>query len=280
MMVRAAAVRVHRAVHRRARSPGTASGRWPPNCRSRSPPVPRARRRRAAGQVAMTAELRHFIEGVLLVLAALLPIVNPLGGAPVFLALTANVDDATRSLLARKVAVNGVLPADGVGVRRRLRAGILRAVGAGRADRGRARRLQPRVGAAQGRRDARRREGGLRHRRRRHRDARVLSVDAAADGGTRLHLGRHHDRRQSSDHRALVSRGGGDVRSSASSSSASPCMRATGTRAAWAEFLGRTGTAVVLRLSAFILLCIGVQIVWNGADALLGISGAPRGRLP
>ena len=33
--------------------------------------------------------------------------------------------------------------------------------------------------------------------------------------------------------------------------------------------LGPTGTAVLLRLSAFILLCIGVQIIWNGASALL-----------
>ena len=34
--------------------------------------------------------------------------------------------------------------------------------------------------------------------------------------------------------------------------------------------LGETGTTVVIRLSAFLLLCIGVQIVWNGAKALLG----------
>jgi multiple antibiotic resistance protein len=33
--------------------------------------------------------------------------------------------------------------------------------------------------------------------------------------------------------------------------------------------LGPTGLAVVLRLSAFILLCIGVQIMWNGIDTLL-----------
>ena len=32
--------------------------------------------------------------------------------------------------------------------------------------------------------------------------------------------------------------------------------------------LGPTGTAVLMRLSAFILLCIGVQITWNGASAL------------
>ncbi len=33
--------------------------------------------------------------------------------------------------------------------------------------------------------------------------------------------------------------------------------------------LGPTGTSVVTRLSAFILLCIGVQICWNGLHALL-----------
>jgi len=34
--------------------------------------------------------------------------------------------------------------------------------------------------------------------------------------------------------------------------------------------LGETGTTVVIRLSAFLLLCIGVQIIWNGINALLG----------
>ena len=33
--------------------------------------------------------------------------------------------------------------------------------------------------------------------------------------------------------------------------------------------LGPTGTGVAMRLSAFILLCIGVQITWNGVRALL-----------
>jgi multiple antibiotic resistance protein len=39
--------------------------------------------------------------------------------------------------------------------------------------------------------------------------------------------------------------------------------------------LGPTGTGVVVRLSAFILLCIGVQICWNGIHALI-VSGFPR----
>ena len=33
--------------------------------------------------------------------------------------------------------------------------------------------------------------------------------------------------------------------------------------------LGETGTSVLVRLSAFIVLCIGVQIVWTGASGLL-----------
>jgi len=33
--------------------------------------------------------------------------------------------------------------------------------------------------------------------------------------------------------------------------------------------LGETGTAIIIRLSSFLLVCIGVQIVWNGMNALL-----------
>jgi multiple antibiotic resistance protein len=32
--------------------------------------------------------------------------------------------------------------------------------------------------------------------------------------------------------------------------------------------LGKTGTNVVVRLSAFIMLCIGIEILWNGYSAL------------
>ena len=34
--------------------------------------------------------------------------------------------------------------------------------------------------------------------------------------------------------------------------------------------LGQRGTQVVMRLSAFILFCIGIQIIWNGYGALTG----------
>jgi multiple antibiotic resistance protein len=36
-----------------------------------------------------------------------------------------------------------------------------------------------------------------------------------------------------------------------------------------AAIIGENGMSVVLRLSSFLLVCIGVQIFWNGASALL-----------
>ncbi len=41
--------------------------------------------------------------------------------------------------------------------------------------------------------------------------------------------------------------------------------------------LGATGTSVLVRLSAFILLCIGVQILWNGVSALAASLPLARG---
>lgn len=35
------------------------------------------------------------------------------------------------------------------------------------------------------------------------------------------------------------------------------------------NFIGATGTSVIVRLSAFLLFCIGIQIFWNGAAELL-----------
>jgi multiple antibiotic resistance protein len=36
-----------------------------------------------------------------------------------------------------------------------------------------------------------------------------------------------------------------------------------------AELIGPTGTSIVVRLSAFLLFCIGIQVLWNGAFELL-----------
>lgn len=41
------------------------------------------------------------------------------------------------------------------------------------------------------------------------------------------------------------------------------------------RILGRTGMTVIVQLTSFLLMCIGVQILWNGASALL-ISLSPH----
>jgi multiple antibiotic resistance protein len=46
-----------------------------------------------------------------------------------------------------------------------------------------------------------------------------------------------------------------------------------------ARLLGPTATIVVTRLSAFLLLCIGVQIIWNGISGLLASVPATRSAL-
>ncbi len=48
-------------------------------------------------------------KGILLVVSALFPIVDPIGGSPVFLSLTLNYDTKTRRLLARRIAVNSLV---------------------------------------------------------------------------------------------------------------------------------------------------------------------------
>ena len=37
-----------------------------------------------------------------------------------------------------------------------------------------------------------------------------------------------------------------------------------------AELIGPTGATIIVRLSAFLLFCIGIQVLWNGAAELLG----------
>jgi multiple antibiotic resistance protein len=53
--------------------------------------------------------LVHFVAVVLLAVGALLPIVDPLGGAPIYLAMTAGLTPEERSRMAKAVAINSFL---------------------------------------------------------------------------------------------------------------------------------------------------------------------------
>jgi multiple antibiotic resistance protein len=57
----------------------------------------------------MQAGLAELFRTTLLIIGALFPIVNPLGNTPIFLSLTREFHSATRNLLARKIALNGFI---------------------------------------------------------------------------------------------------------------------------------------------------------------------------
>ena len=57
----------------------------------------------------VTEDLRHFLTALLLVVGGLLPIVNPVGSAPLFLAMTHGATEEMRAELALKVAINSFL---------------------------------------------------------------------------------------------------------------------------------------------------------------------------
>src|ERR1700760_1341789 len=50
--------------------------------------------------------VEHFLSVVLLAIAALFPIVDPLGGAPIYLAMVSTLSSADRARTARLVAIN------------------------------------------------------------------------------------------------------------------------------------------------------------------------------
>src|SRR5213076_808356 len=54
----------------------------------------------------MLIDVRQFFETLLLAVAALLPIVNPLGGAPIYLAKTSDLSPEAHTELSRRVAIN------------------------------------------------------------------------------------------------------------------------------------------------------------------------------
>lgn len=213
----------------------------------------------------MTGDLRHFIEGLLLVLAALFPIVNPFGGAPMFLAMTADVAPEIRAELARKIAINAfillvaslfvgtyVLDFFGLSVPIVQVAGGILVCAAGwellRAERplkieidGESADIATRAFYP-------------------------LTLPLTVGPGTisvAITIGAHHTQSV----RSLLLEGTADVLGALIVAiTVFVCYRYADRLL---RKLGRTGTSVLVRLSAFILLCVGVQIFWTGASALL-----------
>jgi multiple antibiotic resistance protein len=213
----------------------------------------------------MTDDLRQIIEGILLVFAALFPIVNPLGGAPIFLAMTTAYAPAERALLAWWVAVNSfilllVSVATGTYVLEFFGLSVpVVQVGGGLVVSMLGWRLLQDPGALDRPSPANAPSG-------RSLAFYPLTMPLTVGPGSisvAITIGANHPHSV----RSLLINGPAIV--------VGVTLIAVAVWVAYryadrlSRMIGATGMNVLLRLTAFILLCIGVQIVWNGASALL-----------
>jgi multiple antibiotic resistance protein len=213
----------------------------------------------------MTANLREIVEGVLLVFAALFPIVNPLGGAPIFLAMTSDYAPEERASLAWRVTVNAFVlllasVATGTYVLEFFGLSVpVVQVGGGLVVSTLGWRLLQDPSAID-------KPSHATAPRRRNLAFYPLTMPLTVGPGS-ISVAITIGANRPDSVRSLLING--------------PATLIGVTLVAGAVFvayryadrlsrmIGETGMNVLLRLSAFILLCIGVQIVWNGASALL-----------
>jgi len=207
-------------------------------------------------------------KSVLLVVSAFFPIVDPIGGSPIFLSLTADYTPQTRRLLARRIALNSLfllvgsfaigshvlsffglsLPVVQVG-------GGLIVISTGWAmlkkkdddDRGTVRRTVSSTDVL-------------------HDAFYPLTLPLTVGPGSisvAITLGANEPHQLRAGLLAIVAAAIGSAIVAAS------IYICYGYADRLAVMIGASGMNVILRLTSFLLVCIGVQIVWNGASALL-----------
>ena len=207
-------------------------------------------------------------KSILLIVSALFPIVNPIGGSPVFLLLTQDYSKESRKLLARRVAINSfillivsmvvgthILSFFGISLPVVQVGGGLIVVSTGWAmltrsdqvDRG-----QPHQAVTQ--------EDILSN------AFYPLTLPLTVGPGSisiAITLGANEPRHLGANLVALLSAAIG------AALIAVTIYICYGYSARLAAAVGPSGMNVILRLSSFLLVCIGVQILWNGVSALV-----------
>jgi len=208
-------------------------------------------------------------KSILLVVSALFPIVDPIGGAPVFLSLTLNYDRETRKLLARRIALNSfillvasftvgshVLSFFGISLPVVQVGGGLIVVASGWA------LLRQEDG--QDRSTVGRRAVDCKDVL--HDAFYPLTLPLTVGPGSisiAITLGANEPRSLGANVLSIVAAAIG----SAIVAATIYLCYAFSDRLARA--LGPTGTNVIVKLTSFLLVCIGVQIIWNGVSQLL-----------
>src|SRR5215468_3795441 len=205
---------------------------------------------------------------LLLVLSALFPIVNPLGGSPIFLAMTRDYLPAERKALSRRVALNSFFLLVGsyfVGTHILTFFGIslpVVQVGGGLIvfSTGWTMLKQPDDDARSEMREQSEQHDPLRQ------AFYPLTLPLTVGPGSisvAITLGANAVYHEGVNVLPMV------AALIASALIAISIYLCYGFADRLAQVLGATAMSVILRLSSFLLVCIGVQILWNGASALL-----------
>ena len=217
------------------------------------------------------AGLLEGVKSTLLILSALFPIVNPLGGSPIFLTMTADYSASARRALSRRVAINCffllvcsclvgtyILTFFGISLPVVQVGGGLIVISTGWA-------MLNRSEDERGSRD-----GGVQKDVSPQDEFRSafypLSMPLTVGPGSisvaitlGANLPRHHGWNILGILAVLIG----------SAIIAASIFLCYGFSDRLARALGSTAMTVIMRLSSFLLVCIGVQILWNGAKALL-----------
>jgi multiple antibiotic resistance protein len=207
-------------------------------------------------------------KSILLMVSALFPIVNPIGGSPVFLLLTQDYSRESRKLLARRVAMNSfillvvsmavgthILSFFGISLPVVQVGGGLIVVSTGWAMLARSDQV----------------DRGQVHQTVTTQDVLKnafypLTLPLTVGPGAisiAITLGANEPRRLGANVLALISAAIG------AALIAMTIYLCYGYADRLAAAIGQSGMNVILRLSSFLLVCIGVQIFWNGLSALV-----------
>ena len=207
-------------------------------------------------------------KSILLIVSALFPIVNPIGGSPVFLLLTRDYSKESRKLLARRVAINSfillivsmlvgmhILSFFGISLPVVQVGGGLIVVSTGWAMLTRSDQV----------------DRGQSHQAVTQEDILSnafypLTLPLTVGPGSisiAITLGANEPRHLGANLVALISAAIG------AALIAVTIYICYGYSARLAAAVGPSGMNVILRLSSFLLVCIGVQILWNGVSALV-----------
>jgi multiple antibiotic resistance protein len=212
----------------------------------------------------------QLVKTMLLILTTLLPVVNPLGGAPIFLSLTRYYSQEDRGLLSRRIALNGfillivsyligtyILAFFGISLPVVQVGGGLVVISAGWA------LLNDKDEEIVSRQEVSRSVEltGLSLK-----AFYPLTLPLTVGPGTisvAITLGANGPHRGLPLLYAIVGAVIGAVLIAAS------IFLCYSFADRLAKVLGATGMSVIMRLTSFLLVCIGVQILWNGISALL-----------